>query len=251
MEWFDFIKIREYDSPIPDDIPPGSFEIFQGTSGGGATIGDITATLMPANTLPQTPISDDDELAEEIWAGQNAKIDSEIKYCDQLRSELDNKQQQVNGWRDRLVDTVTEVLGEFFGDVVKAFTLGLTGSGVAAFIAGIATELGLEWGIDALVRLLTRGNELLAGIKDENALLLQLEKSRENYEYREAVLTRHREDIKIVLEQIRQAEKDVEIKGIFDIKALLERLTDLALRDDTVEMGDYKIHSRGKVIEIG
>ncbi|MGD9125755.1 MAG: hypothetical protein PVH19_00115 [Planctomycetia bacterium] len=241
MEGWDYLKIRGYDSSAPtgNTVDPGLYEIFQGI-GAADTVG----------TLTETPISNDAELADAIWQGQNEKLEHESAYCDQLQKHFEKKQQRIEGVWDKVLDVIEEFVGNWLAKIIGAIVLGFTeGNAVIAAVASFLTEVTVEWGFEALLSLLRRGNELLEGIKAENEKLLQLEKSRENYEYREQALARHREDIKIILEQIRMAEKQVEINTQLEMKELLERLTDLALRDDTIEFGDVRLHSRGKVVE--
>jgi hypothetical protein len=236
MSGFDYIRIRNLETS-DSEINPGLYEIFQGIGGADA-----------AGVLSETPISNDPELAEGIWQGQNEKLEHENEYCDQLQALFKKKQQRIDGWLDKLLDVVEEIIGNWLAKLAAGWVFFETGSLELGWLAGLLTEVGTEWGFDALRSLLTRGNQLLEGIKAENVQLLQIEKSRENYEYREQVLARHREDIKVILEQIRMAEKQVELNTQLEMKALLERLTDLALRDDTIELGDMRLHSRGRVV---
>lgn len=243
MSALDYIKIQGLDGEYVEDVG-NNFEVFQGISAAFATDGTTTA-----GTLTITPISSDPDLADLIWEGQNEKLESENAYCDQLQKLFEKKQTRVEGIWDKLLDVVEEFIGGLLSKFVMGIVLYNTGSLELTWLSGFLTELGVEWGLDALVSLLKRGNELLNGIKAENDKLLQLEKSRENYEYREQVLARHREDIKVILEQIRLAEKQVEINAQLEMNALLERLTDIAFRDVSFETGDMKIHHRGKVVE--
>jgi len=259
MALTDYIMIRGSE--------PEGAECFQGTSGGGAA--DVTVDVSPSVTLPtlepviapnrelpNTPISEDEELANGIWEGQNEKLRAENTFCDQLQQQFKEKYDRVEGWQDKLGDIIEEMFGELLSMAADAtITTALTpyaGPAIAkgvGWLGGVMTEVTFEWAIDFLKTLLKRGNALLTGIKAENDKLLSIEKSRENYEYREQALERHREDIRIVLEQIKQAEKGLEVDTLIDMKAILERLADLALRDDTIEFGDTRLHSRGKVVE--
>lgn len=233
MTGFDYIRIRGFKATTA-----GYFEYFQGIGPAGAS-----------SELPETPISNDPELADGIWEGQNAKLRSENKYCDQLQTQIKEKQRRIENIWDKFLDVAEELTSDLLSAAAFGLTLGLTDTPQLAWLASILTDVGVKWAFDHLKTLLQRGNELLDGIKDENEKLLQVEKSRENYEYREQVLARHREDIKIILEQIRMTEKQIELNTQLEMKALLERLMDLAMRDDTIEFGDMRLHSRGKVIE--
>lgn len=278
MDWHSYIKIRNFDSEAGG-------EIFQGI-GGTITIesGSVSVSVAPAN---DTPISSNPVLADQLWEGQNIKLNAENAYCDALQKQLKHKEAKVNGWRDKLVDVITEIVGEFLSEVAMAFVLGISGNPVVAWLSGILVELTLEWGVEALLTLLARGNALLDGIIDENNKLLTLEKSRESFQFREDVLARHREDIRIILEQIRYAEAQVSTPApIMESKALLklmkeldtsideveaeletrltaiteklenmnvelhEQLEDIALRDATIDFGDSKLHVRGKVLDL-
>jgi hypothetical protein len=199
-------------------------------------------------SIAETPISSDAELAEGIWQGQNEKLEAENDYCDQLQTLFKKKQERIDGVVDKVMDVIEAFIGSWLSNLVATWVGFYTESLTLAGLAGFFTEIGAGWGFDFLRSLLTRGNELLDGIKAENEKLLQIEKSRENYEYREQVLARHREDIKIILEQIRMAEKSIELNTQLEMKALLERLTDLALRDDTIELGNMRLHSKGRVV---
>lgn len=240
MTVWDYILIPGFEtsSPTGDEVDPGLYEIFHGI---GADVGDVSA-------LSETPISNDPELADGIWQGQNEKLEHENEYCDQLQKLFKKKEQRIDGLWEKLFDQFEQAISEWLSKLVGAWVGYQTGSVELGWLTVFISEIGIEWGIEALRSLLTRGNQLLDGIKAENEKLLLIEKSRENYEYREQVLARHREDIKIILEQIRMAEKQVELNTQLEMKALLERLTDLALRDDTVEFGDMRVHSKGKVV---
>jgi hypothetical protein len=203
----------------------------------------------------ETPISTNEELADALWTGQNDKITAENRYCNQLQARFKAKEEKVSGLKDKLLDVVEEVAGDWLakviggtvGSAVTGWTANPALGGAASWLAGFATQLGLEWGLDALVDLLTRGNEMIAGIKAENAHLLQLEKSRENYEYREIALARHREDIKMILEQLRTAEKQVDMAPMMDMNALLESLIALQYNTEEIKLpsGSY-INLRGR-----
>ena len=240
MSAWDYMLIPGFETSAPtgDETDPGLYEIFYG-------IGYEDSTV---SALAETPISNDPDLADGIWQGQNEKLLAENEYCDQLQKLFKKKEQRIDGWLDKLLDVVEEIIGNEIAKLVGGWVFLETGSLELGWLARLLTEVGAEWGFDALRSLLTRGNQLLDGIKAENEKLLDIEKSRENYEYREIVLARHREDIRIILEQIRMAEKSLEINNQIEMRALLERLTDLALRDDTIEIGNAKFHSRGRVV---
>lgn len=229
-------------------------EIFQGIGGASAeetpadTNHDPGYPDVQENPVPETPISADPDLAELIWQGQNEKLEHENKYCDQLQKRIKRKEQRVSGIRDKIIDLIEEFLSEAIGAVVDGYVSTTPLSKPGGFIAGVLTEFGIEWALDELILLFIRGNELLEGIKAENEKLLQIEKSRENYEYREQVLVRHREDIKMILGQIRSAEENVTVTQDLQLYDLIQRLTDLALRDDTIELGDMRLHSKGRVV---
>jgi hypothetical protein len=221
-------------------------EIFIGLGGASAT----ASTGTDPGTTPAVI-----ELDQALWNGQNSKIESENDYCDQLQKQFKQKQQKISGIRDTLMDIIQEILGEIVGTAVGeavetavSVKTGnpLVGKGVG-LVANLMTELGLEWGIDWLVGLFTRGNELLMGIQEENALLLTLEKSRDNYEFREAALARHREDIKIVLDQISAAEKTVQIDKSIETMGLIESLIALQYNNEELQLpGNGYLSLRGK-----
>ncbi len=157
--------------------------------------------------VSETPLDKDAELADLIWQGQNAKLLSENDYCDQLQKQFAAKQATIEGTMDLLLDFVGELLETITSVLVGGLILATSwGNPALAQIGAFLAELSVGFAFEALISLLTRGNELLMGIKEENTLLLEVEKSRENYEYRETALARHREDISMLLDQIREAE---------------------------------------------
>lgn len=226
MTGFDYLRIRGLDT-VSDGIDPGLYEIFQGL---GFTSYD--------ETTPETPISSDSDLADLIWQGQNEKLEAENDYCDQLQKQFKQKQQTISKKRDAILDIVENMVEELAGKGVSVIVTGLTENPVAGAIAGLVTEMVVEWTWDYLANLLTRGNELLDGIKAENELLLQLEKSRENYEYREQVLARHREDIKLVLEQISSAEQNIQLDKYLEMAGVIENLIALQYNNEELHFPD-------------
>lgn len=277
MNFQDFIKIRGLDSERPQDISPGSFEIFQGL--GAEMISQMTVDaetgLVPVP--PATPIPDP------LWQGQNGLLQGEIQYCDQLSDLFRKKQVALPQQTDQLWGIIQKLLEHwadvYIGGLVEAGTLNPILAGVVSFLTEIAIGIGLE----KLKELFTRGIALCDGIKADDQNLLELSPSLENYNLRSQAISQHTEQLENILGLInslesgadRTIQQGLDTKGLIKVlkpvqdldelpdiderlqkmEALIVTFSDiktaldaLKYNDEEIDFGNARLHLRGKVI---
>ena len=265
MSFHDYIKIKGYQETPPENVDPATFEIFQGL--GAELIAQQTVNtetgLVPV--APATPIP------EALWTGQNTLIQAESVYAGQIEKLFKQQQAKMPADSDSLINEILaelwEPIEEFLSDFFGGFVTGVTGAAGTPLQAPVFTiskfvfEVGISYAYSKIKALFQKGVDICLGIIEENAAMLQLDQSRENYELRRTNLSLHTEMLENVLAQINAMEamldrtlvKGTDTKGIVKalkpmagIKAAVE---DLTFVDATLKYADNtSFHVGGKVL---
>ena len=233
MSALNYIKIVGLDGE-PGEEPTEWFEMFQGIGGASLTNASVTGgggTISTPSVTPSvTPISTDEELDEALWEGQNARIQGEIGWLNQIQTDIKKKQAEVQNQKSRLFDMVKGILTNTVGEAVDALLLSTLGP--YSEIAGFVASLSVGWALDKLQVLLQRGNDLIPGMITEYEHLLEVESSRDNYELREQVIARHREDIRLILDSITEIEGQIADTVNMDTEEIVKALQDLLYKQE-------------------
>jgi hypothetical protein len=268
MQPLDFIKIRGLETLPTEEEPPEEegegegegegeeqpaedpylfFEVFQGLSGGSGGPNETPGIVTP----PATPISEDSEVAEALWKAQNGCIEEENAHLDEINEMLLKKKAEMpenEGVIGQVLEEwIEEVVSIVIGILTWAFTESLMLAKIAMFVSGSLVGIAIEY----LRKLYDRSTKMCTALKDENAALLTLEMTRENYELRNAVMLTHTEKIENMLLLVNRMEAQIEKVMDMDMKDLIESVRTLKYNDEAIELGGgVKIYNQSKVVEL-
>jgi len=176
--------------------------------------------------------SDSEEMLDTLWTAQNKLIERQISYLRDIKDTYAEKRQDLpQGFSMR-----SFVQSDFFKWAV-AFALTLIPGEIDDAIYQALQEHAhkiVGWALVWLQKAYYAGSLLCAAMADENAYLLKLEKSLENYKLRSTIITQHDQSIQSLLQQVSLAESQAaamaakqtidEEKRAFMKEALSERV---------------------------
>lgn len=232
MNFYDFIKIRGLIGTAPDNVNPGTFEIFQG----------LGAELISQQTVDSetglVPVAPSSPIPDALWEGQNGLLQGEIEYCDQL-SDLWKRQKSALPQETNIIwSFVQELLEGFLGVLVGGLVAAGTDSPALGKVAMFLAEALVGVAIEKLRDFFTKGVALCDGIQAEDESLLLLDASRENYELRSRAISQHTEQLENVLNLINTMESilDRTVQQGLDTKGIVKALK--PIKDELPEIAD-------------
>ena len=172
------------------------------------------------------------DFLETLWTAQNKLIERQISYLKDIKDTYAEKRQDLpQGFSMR-----SFVQSDFFKWAVS-FALTLIPGEIDDAIYQALQEHAhkvIGWALVWLQKAYYAGSLLCAAMADENAYLLKLEKSLENYKLRSTIITQHDQSIQSLLQQVSLAESQAaamaakqtidEEKRAFMKEALSERV---------------------------
>ena len=176
--------------------------------------------------------SEPDEITELLWQAQNILLERQISYLKDIKDTYAEKRQDLpQGFSMR-----NFVQSDFFKWAVE-FALTLIPGEIDDTLYKLLQEHAhkvIGWALVWLQKAYYAGSRLCAAMADENAYLLKLENSVENYRLRSNVITQHDVSIQSLLQQVALAESQAaemaakqtidEEKRVFMKEALSERV---------------------------
>ena len=180
----------------------------------------------------QGEFTDSDDIPSTLWTAQNKLLERQIAYLKDIKDTYAEKRQDLpQGFSMR-----SFVQSDFFKWAVS-FALTLIPGEIDDAIYKALQEHAhkvIGWALVWLQKAYYAGSLLCAAMADENAYLLKLEKSLENYKLRSNVITQHDQSIQSLLQQVALAESQAaqmaakqtidEEKRAFMKEALSERV---------------------------
>lgn len=253
MEFYEFIRIY--------GLPAGGGECFQGlgaaalynvaesqpVSGGQPATQPGTGTGCPGTettTYPPCP--------EKLWTAQNELIRRQIAYMKDIKETYAERRVELQGFNMREF-----VNSDWFAWAVAQLLKLIPGSvddAVYQLVQKYALKT-LGWCLCWLQKAYLAGSLLLAAMADENAYLLELEATIENYRLRSTIITQHDQSIQSLLQQVSLAEAQVSQqqkmdaeKEFFKKEALSERVFEcpysglcLGEKNQAVDVSEFDI----------
>lgn len=192
--------------------------------------GELTGSYESAFQL--SPDTEEENFNESLWTAQNKLLERQISYLKDIKDTYAEKRQDLpQGFSMR-----SFVQSDFFKWAVS-FALTLIPGEIDDAIYQALQEHAhkvIGWALVWLQKAYYAGSLLCAAMADENAYLLKLEKSLENYKLRSTVITQHDQSIQSLLQQVSLAESQAasmaakqtidEEKRAFMKEALSERV---------------------------
>lgn len=149
-------------------------------------------------------LTDSEEMLDALWTAQNRLIERQITYLKDIKDTYAEKRQDLpQGFSMR-----SFVQSDFFKWAVS-FALTLIPGEIDDAIYKALQEHAhkvIGWALVWLQKAYYAGSLLCAAMADENAYLLKLEQSLENYKLRSNVITQHDQSIQSLLQQVALAE---------------------------------------------
>lgn len=171
----------------------------------------------------------EEEFPEMLWKAQNELINRQISYLKDIKATYAEKRQDLpQGFSMREF-----VNSEWFKWAVESMLKLIPGEVDDAIYALVQKHAfkTIAWALVWLQKAYYAGSLLCAAMADENAYLLKLEASFDNYKLRSTIITQHDQSIQSLLQQVSLAEsqateqKNIDAeKEFFKKEALSERL---------------------------
>lgn len=236
--------------------------ILKKTGNGGTDLGIIDIPGEEAGGTYSNIFSSEKETENEtfsdlLWTAQNRLIERQITYLKDIKDTYAEKRQDLpQGFSMR-----SFVQSDFFKWAVE-FALTLIPGEIDDTLYKLLQEHAhkvIGWALVWLQKAYYAGSLLCAAMADENAYLLKLEKSLENYKLRSNVITQHDQSIQSLLQQVALAESQAaqmaakqtidEEKRAFMKEALSERTFEcpysgicLGEKNGVAETSEFTLH---------
>ena len=185
----------------------------------------VMSLLRKTGELPE----DESKFPDTLWKAQNELLERQISYLKDIKDTYANKRQDLpQGFSMR--DFVNSEWFEWAMASLLKLIPGDVDDAIYALVQKHALKT-IAWALVWLQKAYYAGSLLCAAMADENAYLIRMTPSYENYQLRAAAITQHDQSIQSLLQQVSLAESqaartqtDDAEKEFFKREALSERV---------------------------
>lgn len=194
--------------------------------------------------------TDEKNAFQQLWNAQDNLINQQSDYCDEVSATFEANRENLPENPDSFIEDLLWEFGEWLANVIVTYFFG-PGWGEVAEIAVMI--LGAV--IRTLDSLYTEGSELCDKIKAENAALLNIPFSKENYQIRSQVLLQHDNALRTLLTHVLALESQLQTgtvpqpSQVGSSDDLVQAVRDLQYNDEIIDFGAARLHLKSKVIE--